>query len=212
VKIVDLAFHPPQVVVASGTTTLELEITDCTEQSQQIAITESGAEPPGCPVIDPIAWQVTIAAGAIYRHSLAIAAPSCTGLEHVLASVSSGTGTVLASRSAYLTVIPATATRVYASDTDRHYRLKVGATLGVSLSGPSGFTWTEPASSKAKVLARTIGAGGSSASAVFVAKAAGKATVSAVDNPDCYPMCLVASRLFTVAVTVAAAKPTSGSG
>jgi hypothetical protein len=211
VKIVDYVFHPPQVVVNGGTTVLALEVANCTQQAQQVAITESGAEPPGCPVLDPVARHVTIAAGAAYRHSLRMSDPSCTGLEHMSASVTGATGSVLASRSAYLTVIPADATRVYASDGGRHYRVTAGTTLGVSLWGPSGFTWTEPVSSNAKVLGRSGGAGGSSASAVFVAKATGKASVTAVDNPNCYPLCEVASKLFEIAVTVVPKKPASAS-
>jgi hypothetical protein len=86
------------------------------------------------------------------------------------------------------------------ADHGRSYSVHKGDRLDVELSGAlSGFTWTEPNSSNSPVVRRTSG---SSGQAEFVAIGPGKATLTAVGNPKCYPQCMIASFSFEVKVRV----------
>ena len=87
-------------------------------------------------------------------------------------------------------------------DGGRHFTLRRGDRLRLSLTGPSAYTWTAPISSNSGVLRRVSSAVGANANALFVAAAPGMAQVTTVDNPNCYPLCLPPSRLFSVTVTV----------
>jgi hypothetical protein len=98
--------------------------------------------------------------------------------------------------------LPSHTITVTLADSGRRLTLQQGDRLNVRLAGPSAYTWTEPTSSAPAVLERRGGSSGSQASAVFLAVGAGKATVSATDNPNCYPRCLAPSRLFEVSVSV----------
>jgi hypothetical protein len=88
------------------------------------------------------------------------------------------------------------------ADNGHSYRLHRGDHLDVELTGPSIYTWSEPTSSNQAVLKRLSGSSGSSAGAVFLAVGEGKAMVTAVGNPRCYPQCEIASLLFEVKITV----------
>jgi hypothetical protein len=88
------------------------------------------------------------------------------------------------------------------ADSGRSLTLHKGDRLGVKLSGPAAFTWTEPVSSDPAVLRRRTGSSGADASATFLAVSLGKVTVTATDNPNCYPRCLIASRAFEVGVSI----------
>lgn len=88
------------------------------------------------------------------------------------------------------------------ADSGHSYTLYRNDRLIVKLSGPSFYTWTEPASSDQSVLHRTEGSSGSKATGTFVVQEKGKAEVTAIDNPNCYPQCLPPSRLFEVSVSV----------
>lgn len=96
---------------------------------------------------------------------------------------------------------PGTVT-VTGAQSGRTVTVRLGGRLVVRLSGPSSYTWTEPVSSNPAVLQRTAGSSGSAITAIFVARSKGRARVTAVDNPNCYPGCLPPSRLFTVTVSV----------
>jgi len=100
------------------------------------------------------------------------------------------------------TATPSRTITVTQADSGRSYALHRGDHLIVQLTGPSFYIWTEPSSSNQAVLQRTGGSTGATASAAFVARSTGKATVSAIDNPNCYPQCLPPSRLFEVGVSV----------
>jgi hypothetical protein len=95
---------------------------------------------------------------------------------------------------------------VTAANSGESFALRVGDQLVVQLTGPSLYTWTEPATSDATVLERTQGTSGATATGTFTAVAPGRARVTAAGNPACYPMCLqpslMPSRLFEVTVTV----------
>jgi hypothetical protein len=97
---------------------------------------------------------------------------------------------------------PSRTITVIQADSGKSYALHRGDHLIAQLSGPSFYTWTEPASSNPVVLQRTAGSSGATGTATFVANAKGKAQVTAIDNPNCYPRCLPPSRLFEVAVSV----------
>ncbi|HEY7946922.1 MAG TPA: hypothetical protein VID75_04555 [Acidimicrobiales bacterium] len=88
------------------------------------------------------------------------------------------------------------------ADNGRSITLHRGDRLDVTLAGRGGFTWTEPVSSNQAVLRRKAGSPGPTASATFLALSTGKAIVSAEDNPNCYPLCKIASRPFDVDVSV----------
>ena len=82
------------------------------------------------------------------------------------------------------------------------YSLHSGDRLSILLAEAPGYTWTEPASSDDGLLQRTLGGPGIAASATFVARKVGHAVVTATDNPNCYPQCLISSRQFEVSVSV----------
>jgi hypothetical protein len=88
------------------------------------------------------------------------------------------------------------------ADSGRSYTMHRGDQLDVGLSGPSSYTWTKPTSSDQGALEPMPTSSGSTARASFVAVGPGKATVTATDNPNCYPECLAPSRLFEVSVSV----------
>jgi hypothetical protein len=88
------------------------------------------------------------------------------------------------------------------SDDGQTYKMRRGDRLDVELSATQGFDWTEPTSPATKVLKRLSGTSGNDATATFVAIASGRATVSAVENASCYPLCEVASRAFEVGISV----------
>jgi hypothetical protein len=79
----------------------------------------------------------------------------------------------------------------------------VGDHFVLDLAGSSVYSWSSPASSKSTVLrldSSAMKSGG--LRAVFTAVAVGTSRVSAVENPNCYPLCLPPSRILDVAVTV----------
>jgi hypothetical protein len=88
------------------------------------------------------------------------------------------------------------------ADGGRRYSLHEGARLFIQLIGPAIYTWSEPVSSNATVLERSVGSSGNIATATFVAKSKGRVRVTAIDNPNCYPQCLAPSRLFELTVSV----------
>ena len=97
---------------------------------------------------------------------------------------------------------PSQTIAVTEADSGRSYTLHRGDQLDVELSGPSSYTWTKPTSSDQGALDPMATSSGSTARASFVAVGPGKATVTATDNPNCYPECLAPSRLFEVSVSV----------
>ena len=98
--------------------------------------------------------------------------------------------------------IPSQTIAVTEADSGRSYTLHRGDQLDVELSGPSSYTWTKPTSSDQGALQPVPTSSGSTASASFVAVRPGEATVTATDDPNCYPECLAPSRLFEVSVSV----------
>ena len=88
------------------------------------------------------------------------------------------------------------------AENGRSISLHVGGYLFIELTGPAISTWTTPISSNRAVLARSVGTPGTIATATFVAMSSGNVRVTAVDNPNCYPQCLIPSRLFVLTVSV----------
>ena len=79
VKVVRFAFSPKQVA-PGATSRLHLVLDNCTGTRQVVAVTQYGSEPAGCPVLDPIAFHVTLKAHArSSRPPGAFLAPSCAG-------------------------------------------------------------------------------------------------------------------------------------
>jgi hypothetical protein len=89
------------------------------------------------------------------------------------------------------------------ADSGHHYRLHIGDVLDVTLSGPSNLTtWTEPNASDKAVLRRTGGSSGMTATGTFIAKAKGKARVTATGAINCSPPCFGPILLFQVTASV----------
>jgi hypothetical protein len=87
-------------------------------------------------------------------------------------------------------------------DQNRHVTLHRGDHLNLSLVGSSIYKWTPISSSAPAVLRRVSTSAGTTVRASFLAVGPGRAVVSAVDNPTCYPQCLPPSRVFQVSVLV----------
>ena len=88
------------------------------------------------------------------------------------------------------------------ADNARQYSLRPGDHLSIDLLGPRLYVWGRVISSRPNVLRVTSSSAGSNAHASLVARSPGRSTVSAVDNPRCYPQCLAPSRVFRVQVLV----------
>ena len=88
------------------------------------------------------------------------------------------------------------------ADSGRHLTLRRGDRLVLRLVGPATYTWSAPTTSNRSVLRRLSASAGMTASATLRAVAPGTVQVRAVDSPNCYPLCLPPSRLFSLAVTV----------
>jgi hypothetical protein len=102
VAINQFAFHPSTAAEGEAVV-LRLVLTNCTSQVQTVTLTQFGTEPPGCPVIDPLARSVTIKAHGAYRSNGHLTAPPCAGTEAITLRVSKN-GKQLASQTAHLTV------------------------------------------------------------------------------------------------------------
>jgi hypothetical protein len=112
IQIESFAFHPA-AVAPGGSSTATLAALNCTDQTQQTSeiwsgrfTGPSGAIPPGCPVIDPIALPVTFPPGGSVATSVTyLVPPSCTASELVVTVDIDGQGRVLAHGTAVLTII-----------------------------------------------------------------------------------------------------------
>jgi len=93
------------------------------------------------------------------------------------------------------------------ADNGNSYRLPIGDSLDVTLSGPSTvFSWSEPASSNTAVLQRESGSSGTTATGVFLTVGKGRATVTALGTPNCSQVCTEVIVLFEVKVAVSGKK------
>jgi hypothetical protein len=99
-------------------------------------------------------------------------------------------------------VTPSRTISVTLANSGQHYRLHEGDHLDVKLLGPGNDTWTEPATSNGAVLKRTGGSSGLTATATFIARAKGKAHVTATGTINCSPPCPPPILLFQVMVSV----------
>lgn len=86
------------------------------------------------------------------------------------------------------------------SDNGTSLTLRRGDRVVLALTGPATYVWTVPVADNPAVLTRLVASAGH---ATFLAAHAGVATISASDNPKCYPQCLSPSQLFQVRVVVA---------
>jgi hypothetical protein len=135
------------------------------------------------------------------QRSGAAAARVPTGVYELTVNINGLTGQ--ASTKFNLTALTSPRTiNVTLADSGRNYSLTRGARLVVQLSGPAIYTWTEPVSSNPAVLKRTVVSSANPAITTFIAEKTGKARVTAVGNPNCYPLCLMPSRLFTIIASV----------
>ncbi|MHB8380086.1 MAG: M15 family metallopeptidase domain-containing protein [Acidimicrobiales bacterium] len=123
------------------------------------------------------------------------------GTYHVTAQFSAIAG-IHSTRFQLTTTVSPRSITVTQADSGKRITMNKGDRLFIQLSGPTIYTWTEPASSNGAVLARTAGSSGSAATATFVATSTGDVRVTSVDNPNCYPQCLPPSRLFSLTVSV----------
>jgi hypothetical protein len=111
-------------------------------------------------------------------------------------------GLTLRSTATFVLTRPRNVT-VTLADSGRQFVLAVGDLLTVRLLA-SPLVWTTAISSDPRALISLHEMNPVAGLSVFRALAPGAARVSAVGNPDCYPQCLMPSRLFYVNVTVRA--------
>ena len=100
VQITHFAFEPT-TAPEGAPVVLRLALRNCTGHSQSVTLTQFGTEPPGCPIIDPIARTVTIKGAGSYRSRSPMTAPPCKGTEQMTVRVSQG-GNQLATATADL--------------------------------------------------------------------------------------------------------------
>ena len=104
VRITTFAFHPSHVQ-AGGQTSIRLTVFNCSRRQRAVTLTRYGTEPPGCPVIDPVAVQLLLdPVQTISLDQPNISAPICTGQERITAVITGSDGTLLAERHARLIV------------------------------------------------------------------------------------------------------------
>lgn len=114
IEITHFAFNPP-AVVAGGSSTATLTAQNCTDKAQEATAILSGrfvglstgTIPPGCPVIDPIAFSVDFSPFGSASTSVGYSVPkSCTATDLVLTADFYGTnGVLLAHGTAVLQII-----------------------------------------------------------------------------------------------------------
>jgi len=127
--------------------------------------------------------------------------PSTT---HVLCVVLAMTLAACASNQTGVSKTPATIT-LTARDSGATVTATAGASIVVRLGAVTNFKWSIPDSSDGGVVSRTDGVVGSdgSAEATFKVIGPGQATLSAVDNPRCFPICaLPPAGGWSVTITV----------
>jgi hypothetical protein len=103
VQITGFAFHPA-AVAEGGATTLALTARNCTRQTQHTTLTQYGTEPPGCPVLDPVATPLTFRPRQSRVRNQMFVAPPCAGTERITVAITDSAGTLLAKRTAQLVV------------------------------------------------------------------------------------------------------------
>ena len=104
-RITRYRFHP-DTVAEQGQTSLRIEITNCTDSELIVTLTQFGAEPSPCPVIDPVGRSVRLSPVGTDREAESITAASCAGDEQMTLRVARPGGQRLAERTAHLTVTP----------------------------------------------------------------------------------------------------------
>ena len=195
-----VAVEPPSTTARStgytgtrGRSVVAAFVTPIAAGTSTVTFTHYGAQPLPDTLLLPCAGSGTVVFSA---------KPTSKTARSATVTVTYGNVTVDPPHSSGLPVPLSRTITVTQADSGRSYTLHKNDHLVVRLSGPSFYTWTEPASSDQSVLQRTKGSSGSSATGTFVARAKGKAQVTAIDNPNCYPQCLAPSRLFEVNVSV----------
>jgi len=83
------------------------------------------------------------------------------------------------------------------ADGGAHVILRVGQGLDLRLA-TSTYRWSTPSSSNDQVLVATP-----SSTTTFLARRVGEAVISSTGTPNCYPGCMLPSRIFQVTVSVA---------
>jgi hypothetical protein len=101
----------PDTVPEEGQTSLRTRIANCTDRAITVTLTQFGAEPSPCPVIDPVGRSVQLSPAGTYRDTQGIIAASCPGDEHMTLRVTGPGGRRLAERTAHLTVTTTLPTR-----------------------------------------------------------------------------------------------------
>jgi hypothetical protein len=115
IEITNFAFHPPAIPPGQSSTAA-LTALNCTDQPQQTSeiwsgrfVGPSGAIPPGCPAIDPIAFAVDFPPNGAVSTSVRYSVPlSCTATQLIVTADIYGTnGVLLAQGTAVLEIVPA---------------------------------------------------------------------------------------------------------
>ncbi len=90
---------------------------------------------------------------------------------------------------------------VHFANASERVAVAVGARIVLNTTQRNAYVWSRPMSGAA-TLATLYARGGTTATAFFRATRAGSATITVTATPRCYPLCLAASRLYRVYVTV----------
>jgi hypothetical protein len=96
----------PDTVAEQGQTSLRIEVTNCTDSELAVTLTQFGAEPSPCPVIDPVSRSVRLSPVGTDREAESLTAASCAGDEQMTLRVTGPSGQRFAERTAHLTVTP----------------------------------------------------------------------------------------------------------
>jgi hypothetical protein len=108
VKITRFAFDP-ESISRGGHTKLVLVARNCVDSALSVKVTEAGEQPPpGCPWIDPIAWNAVLQPMSRYKpNPLKMLIPQgCVGVETMAVGITDSNGTLLARATASLTITP----------------------------------------------------------------------------------------------------------
>jgi hypothetical protein len=91
-------------------------------------------------------------------------------------------------------------------DSGRTVTVHAGTRIDVQLAGSGPMTWTVPRSSHGTIVTQIGGGqdGKGGAAAGFRASRNGKADLSATQDPNCRPQCMMPSRLWVVHIVVIA--------
>ena len=92
--------------------------------------------------------------------------------------------------------------RLTSADTDNTYSVRPGDRLLVTLEPTAKYKWSEPTVTTSRVVRRSVGRAGATASGLFIALAAGRTKLVATQSPNCGAHCSLKKYRFSLDVVV----------